>query len=79
MMTSLRHQAGRFLLTFTVKREITQTQRNLIEIITDRLAVWSVSVVTDEEEPRPGLEEVWIIFKVLSCNKLSTRKVTSLA
>lgn len=57
-MTSSRH-VDHFLLTFTVKRNI--TQRNLIEIIT--AAVWSVSVVTNEEEARPGSEEVWIILK----------------
>lgn len=59
-MTSQRRVAGPFLLRIT--------QRDLIEMITE--AVWSVSVVTNEDEPRPGSEEVWIIPRVPSCNKL---------
>lgn len=27
------------------------------------VAVWTVAVVTNDEGPRPGLEEMWIIFK----------------
>lgn len=54
-------------------KKITQTEKSNKVNYKCCLAVWTVSVVTNEEEPRPGLEEVWIIFKVPSCNKLYQR------